>query len=271
MDKLDKLGITYLLQSEEKTLDYTRSLFSGLTEQYPIMVDVLFKLPYYTGELDTIETPMGIFQSHCYRCYLQAPYTFWSVYSLWEKGYYLESFILFRNLLEMFIQLRYFQKYPEKTQGHMNQALPENKKHRIAFITMFNEFAPGFYKDVYGPVLSGFAHGTTPGLIFRVESSSNLTVVMGNVFDDYKATFALNHILVLLFGYLNLFEFFFPKNALSKESLPALDASKTWLEHSMASHQKVNPNANSFYEHFNKIIYPNTSNDVTATTLPGGR
>lgn len=246
-------GLKELIESEIQTKAITRAELSGVANNYPLIIDVFFKLPYCIGKLEPVETPVGGFQAICFEHYVQAPYTFWTVYSLYEKGYYLESMILYRHLLEVLIQMKYFQKYPEKLKDHLLD------KKRVSFKAMFDEFSPGFYKTWYGELLSGFAHGKIPKSIFRFErpSPAEATTIMGCKFDIRHSTYVINNTLPLLFGYLNHFDPFFPKNNVKDKRTIAtkfLEAKK-WLTLCIASHKKSYPQSIDWYHHMEKFIY----------------
>ncbi len=253
MDK-EYFGVIHLLNSEDKTAFDTNHTLKGVAANYSDIINVLFKLPYFKGELEIVDTPIGDFQSFCYDSYIQAPHTFWVIYDLYQKGYYIEATTLYRQLLEVFVQLKYFHKYPEKTNEHLMG------KYKT-FKTMFTEFTSAdFYDRQYGKTLSSFAHGKLANYILRYEKDSDKnkwTVVMGCKFNIDHATYVINQVIPLLFGYLNLFTTFFPKNILDEDKLIYQEYLKVldWLKLYMKSHQEQNPDSIKYYEEINKLIY----------------
>lgn len=108
------MSLSYLLQTEEETRAATRRELAGEHDHVPIIIDTLFKLPHLIGQLESINTPKGEVQAYCSECYVTAPYTFWCLYDLYERGHYAEAVILLRHLLETFVQMRYFWEFPQK-------------------------------------------------------------------------------------------------------------------------------------------------------------
>lgn len=251
MEKL--FGLEHLIASEEKTKHDTRIRLRGNYEHLPEIIDTLFKMPYFIGSDENSEAERGLLQTFCHTHYIQAPYTFWTVYDLYEKGYYLEGVILFRHLLEAFVQMRYFDRYPEQLMNHIC-----NKK-RVSFRSMFDEYSTGFYSHYYGAQLSGAAHGMIFKSIYRFNriSPSDTRTVMGCEYNEDHATYLSNGIVPIIFGFLNLFEKFFPNNTLNddQEALINYSKAKEWLKLYMDSHLKANPLSKQFYEHINEFIF----------------
>ena len=234
----------------------TRSRLKGVLDNFPWIIELVFSLPYFRGESKDPETDEGIFESFCYSTYMQAPYTFWSIYDLYEKGYYLEAIVLYRHLLESFIQMRYFYKYPEKILVHI---VAKSRKDRVPFSDMFNEFSDDIYKTFYGIILSGIAHGGIIKDIFRVDrtSKAEIRTILGCEYIENHATLITNITVPLLFGYINMFEEFFPNNIVKNdENISELILkAKEWLEFSMDSQKRSNPNSIDFLERLSKYIY----------------
>lgn len=245
-----ELGLEYLLKSEEITTTTSREYLRGIHENVPKIIDTIFKLPYYTGEIGDVETPEGSFLSICKITYMQSPYTMWSLYELYEKGYYLESLLLYRHLIESFIQLRYFHKHSNKLTDHINQTK------RVNFSVMFNEFSPGFYKPYYSDQLSEAAHGFIFKDINRVTSDEigNRRTVMGCEFDVDRATYVINMMVPLFLGFLNWFPKFFNKNIIDSEIQERINRSISWIEDAMRLQKSSNPSINRFYGHMDKYI-----------------
>lgn len=159
----------YLHESEVKAIEHTRNELHGLFEQYPKIINLFCRLPYFKGKLDDVSTPFGNFQNFCYLHFVQAPYTFWAIYGLFEKAFYLESIVILRHIIEAHIQMKYFYKYPDKFLPHV-----KNEK-RIHFHDMFDEFSKGYYKYYYGMQYSEAAHGFFLKHVFRFKPSGTKT------------------------------------------------------------------------------------------------
>ncbi len=247
-----------LVESETQTAEETRSWLAGSVRQWPEFLDLLIKLGYYFGDQPPIETPDGIFQSHACLNYLQVPYSFRAAYLLWECGYYAETVIIIRHLLEVLVQLRYLKRHPEKTQAHMGWRIMDEKKNRVTIRTMFDEISPGLYDGAYSNLMSEVAHGGAGRYGFHVDVSDTQhpQAIMGNRYDEYTVTMALNYLQALLFGYLNLYETFFPRNTLDPAMTLRLKCAKAWLRTCMLQHRQVNPKSCDWYAQIDKIIFP---------------
>jgi hypothetical protein len=141
-------GIADLARSEALVLGQTEAEAEAIVRNYPGIIDTMLNFPYYWGELPAPETEEGLFSLFASSHFLQIPYTAWSLFDIWRRGYYLESSILLRSLLEILIQLRYFQCRPSVLEAHLH---PE--KGNVQFKTMFETIAPGYYKKILRPSL----------------------------------------------------------------------------------------------------------------------
>ncbi|MGG1675033.1 hypothetical protein ACIFOT_04685 [Neobacillus sp. NRS-1170] len=243
------LGVKHIVKSEETVKEFTRNYLKGIHDNIPKIMDVFFKLGHFFGKTADVETYEGAAQSICKLQYLQSPYSFWSIYNQFEKGYYLEAQVLYRHVLEAFIQMRYFHKYPSKLIDHINGSK------RINFSVMFNEFSPGFYKLYYRKHISEAVHGLAIKDFYRVDRLNNRTI-MGLEFNVDVASSIINQFIPLLFGFLNGFTLFFPQNTLSlnQEVTNNFTNSQEWLEYAMKSHKKANPNSLIWSNHMKELV-----------------
>jgi len=204
-------NLSYLIKSENRTRRQTQKMLTGVHANFPKIINTFFKLLHFIGELELPESDRGVFQSVSATHYFQAPYTFWILYDLYEKGYYLEATILYRHLVEAFIQIRYYDKYPAKI---VKQLKKKN------FKIMFDEFAPGYYEITYGPLLCDAAHGSRFKDFCRFERKSPTVgrTRTGCEFNAFLTTFVINQSIALLFGYLNIFGNIFPKSTIKSNS-----------------------------------------------------
>lgn len=247
------MNLEYLIGTVNETEFLTNDYLRGIADNYPQIIDTLFKILYYCGELSSVDTDYGEFQSFCFDSYVQIPYTAWVIFELYNKGYYLEAVTLLRNMLEVFVQLKYFFKYPDKISQHLTVRY-------ISFSTMFNEFtSKDFYRIHYGHLLSSFAHGKLAKNIFRYErpSSNDRNTIMGCKFNPDNATYVMNQTIPLLFGYLSHFPIFFPNNTLGADkNISDYNNSVDWIRRFMADHKKTFPSSLSWYNDMDKLIYP---------------
>ena len=242
----------YLHTSEINAKKKTRDELYGLFEQYPKIIDLFCRLPYFKGELHEVNTPLGGVQNFCYMHFVQAPYTFWAIYSLFEKAYYLEAIVILRHLIEAHIQMKYFVKYPDKHLPHF-----KNEK-RISFKKMFDEFSKGYYKDYYGKQYSEAAHGFFLKHVLRFFPSGTRTATprIGCTYDPGYATYVINTVLPIILAYLNDYERVFPENTITsdKSIIKKLDETRDWINRQIEGHKEVNPNSVEYYEIINGII-----------------
>jgi hypothetical protein len=245
-------GIDDLLASEATVAAATDQLLDVVVRNYRGLIDVLLNLPYFWGQPEDTETTEGSFRAYARGHYLQAPYTLWTTFSIGRSGHYLEATVLLRYLLEVVIQLRFFQRYPEELAAQFTPG------RGIRFLRMFDEFAPGYYKEYYGNVFSALAHGKTGPFLFRYERQETGAhrIRMGCEYDHDSATMVMNHVLVLTFSFFNLFQLYFPGNTLASNSEIAADVSDNirWLESLMLAHKTGFPSSLSWYEHMDKIV-----------------
>ena len=110
----------------------------------------------------------------------------------------------------------------------------------------------------YGKQLSNFAHGKIGAMNFRIKrkSPTDVEVIMVPRFDTKLATYVINQVIALLFGYLNFFPKFFPEgfNSLKGDLLEDYKHSKQWLQKCMNSHKKEHPRSLSWFKHMDKMI-----------------
>jgi hypothetical protein len=194
-------GIADIVVSSERSQEEFAAKLAGLAEWYPRSVDALLKMNYYRGKLSPPGTDRGRFEFFASSHYEQIPYTLWAVYDLMSRGFYLEASILVRSLLEILIQLRYFDACPAALPPDISGIKDRSK--RVRFKTMFDSLAPGFYERYYGNLYSGIAHGKGWQMLFRFRSANDqFSVVYGNSYDEEKATFVANSALPLILGFL---------------------------------------------------------------------
>ena len=113
---------------------------NGFCDWYPPAIDAVFHVCYARGTGPDPNSPEGLFHWFAATHYLQAPYTLTVIFDLWKTGYYFEGVVLLRAVVENLVQLRYFQRYPDKLHAHLLN------KTRVQFKEMFEAFAPGYYR-----------------------------------------------------------------------------------------------------------------------------
>lgn len=247
----DLFGLENLLKSVEITERETQRYYKPRYEHYRTIIDYSLKAPYFMGQLEPLGTVPGNFQAFCRDSYDQAGETFWTVFDLVQKGFYLESNIIYRHLLEVLIQLKYFYKYPELLTGYLSRS------QRVTFTKMFNEFtASKLYTDQYG-LLSSIAHGTVAAAMFRFESTTGpRRTSIGCEFNQEYSSAIITQLTALLLGYYKHFEVFFPQNTLNNKDLCLFNEAVEWMELHIEDHKRANPGSFNLYDDMEKIIYP---------------
>jgi len=200
------MSIEYLLHTEREVFNTTMVRSGELSADLTNLISILFKLSHFLNEDTEINSDDHWFQIVAYHTYLKAPYTLYTIHELWKKGYYLESLILLRHIVEGFVILRYFNLHRDKLKNHING------KSLVRFKRMFNECAPGFYKRHYGRILSGIAHGSPISNLFRTQYSSPTEgrVILGCEYNKKHSNGVIGQTLSFAYAYLNYIDQFFP-------------------------------------------------------------
>lgn len=176
--------------------------------EYQLAVDLLLRLPTALGQARSAADHDGDFHWFAYVRYFWAPRMFRSIHRVWEVGYYDEALCLVRQALEVLASLRYFARHRDRLRVHLTAI---KRRERVHFKTMFEEFSPGFYDKIYGPILSGVAHGGLPYGLAGVELDSRKATppLPRPFFDERHARIVANTTTAALLGFLARVEEFF--------------------------------------------------------------
>lgn len=245
-------GYDHFSSIEKKTFEKSMKQYPGFEKDMPNLIDLLCKLRYFFGKPTPIDSEKD-FQWFCAKHFIHAPYTLKVINDLFLKGYYLETLILARHLLEAFVRMKYFIKYPENLEQHLNNKL------KITYKTMFNEFSPDLYKLWYGEQLSEAAHGVFFKELLQTDRSNinNPLTINGPEFNSFTSEYIIVWIYTLFLAFLNSFLIFFPQNTLSTDLdlknrlIKSIDVLKTYID----GHKKIQPNSVKFYQPFEKLIF----------------
>ena len=166
------------------------------------------------GVCNDPETPAGATQAYIAHKYYEEPFTHWEFYRLLCRGSYLTAALVLRQSYEIMVQCKYFHDYPELCLKHLTA---RRSRDRIPFIKMFDEYCPGFYKDYYGLMLSGMAHGGIAAEIFRstYKTPESGVVRKGFKFDSKSLEGLIAQMVPILHGFLSHYPVFFPNNTLT--------------------------------------------------------
>ena len=209
----EPISMSFIVKSEESVLSSKGpDSFAVGTELLYRACDVVLRLLYWLGPHPSPETPNGVYRVFAFERFGEVPYTVRSIHLLSARGHYPESVVLVRVLLESFVQLRYFAKYPDRLKPHL---LATSMKGRVPWVAMFNEFAPGSYPKVYG-LLSSVAHSgiaLSALLPWQAPSETQTAKALGRhgcEFDQKSVAVVLNMTVAMLRGFLDHFVTFFP-------------------------------------------------------------
>ncbi len=172
------------------------------------LIDLFFYLSHFLNETTDLESDEGAFLNIANSTYLRLPYTLYNIRNLWSHGFYLESIILLRHIVEGFACLRYFSNHKDDVKRHYTA---KRSKDRITFKKMFDEVAPEFYEKIYS-IFSNFAHGgvITIGTRVNYESPTEGKVYTGCVFNDTYCKIIMDQAPTFSYGYLCYLDQFFP-------------------------------------------------------------
>src|SRR5262245_35531254 len=99
--------IQLLKHYEDEVVSSTLQAYNTFDWRVPIVAEEILRLAlYHTGKLEPVSTPPGDVQAYCRGRYDQIPHTLLNAHDLWRRGQYLESNLLVRHLLEVFVQMR---------------------------------------------------------------------------------------------------------------------------------------------------------------------
>jgi len=255
-----RITLTDIINGETETYQITHSILKDCHENVLKAIIVLLQLMYFTGPNKDVTTPEGEFHSYVWHQYIGAPHSFRACYLLYERGHYLTAVIIFRSLLESFIQCRFAFNHKDMVRiiWSGQKCAIKGKKKKITFKEMFDEISPGYYEKIYGEQLSGFAHGKIGADIFRVKRESTTVgkVIMIPKFDEDLASYVINQVIALQFGYLNFFSKFFPDgvSSITKDFAEEYNYSKRWLYEYINSHRRTKSPSSEWHKHMDAFM-----------------
>ena len=104
--------MSYLVTSEESVVSHTHDSLVTSTNLIYRASDTVLGLMYGLGPSPSVESPEGVYRTFAFERFGEAPYTVRAIDLLSVRGHYPESIALVRVLVESFVQLRYFGKFP---------------------------------------------------------------------------------------------------------------------------------------------------------------
>jgi hypothetical protein len=243
MPTLNLMSYAYLVQTISGTAAQTDERLNGFAKRFPPAIDCLLKLPYWTG-ID-LSKPDD-FNSWAQPAYVSAGHSFAALYQMFRAGFYLESLVVHRHLMEVLIQLRYFAHHRDKVKAHfvpiefhgpqapvpaaLAAGLP--RRQTVQFRQMFDFFAPGFYENDYR-MASELSHGGIGTRLLRNDQSG--AAMLGCQFNEQHAALVSNEATALLYGFLSSFPEAFPTWTAPTEAKPTYDQALNVLDEILRS------------------------------------
>ena len=160
--------------------------------------------------------------------YHTIPYTFKAAFDLWRFGYYTESSILLRTVVEKYVKLRYLNKQKSvdliklSSAGHLGiNGEKFSQKHK--YRTMFDVVAPKLYKDYQ--YLCELSHGTnipyllkTNFLDIGIDAINSLHIDTGVSFNEKLSQMIVNPYCIYMLSHLEFMVRIFPEIKINMET-----------------------------------------------------
>jgi len=165
-----------------------------------------------TGEYRNFEVAI---RSIAYYNLYHISLTYKAVYNLIHQGYYTESAILLRSIVESLVRMKYLHK--QKDIDLINAAFAghfgyEGKKFKVQYKTMFDSAAPGSYE--YYRILCDMAHGSFAAHAMKAKIKDKQRKILldnGLIFKLEASTFVANQFSVFLFAHIKFMMLVFPE------------------------------------------------------------
>ncbi len=219
-DLLDKQEPQVVLQTQEMfgkgrhgfcdfSLDGIDLLLYGIHHLRNLDKDTLDE----TGEFKNHKLAM---RSIVYYNLYHTSLTYKAVYNLIHQGYYTESAILLRSIVENLVRMKYL--YKQKDIDLVNTAFAghygyKGKKFKVKYQTMFDSVAPGLYE--YYRLLCDIAHGSFAAHMLKIgkRDSEQKKIILdyGLIFKLEESTYVINQFSVYLFAHIKFMMLIFPE------------------------------------------------------------
>ena len=142
--------------------------------------------------------------------------TYKAVYNLIHQGYYTESSILLRSIVENLVRMKYLNKQNDidlvetSFAGHYGY---KGKKFKVQYKTMFDSVAPGLYK--FYRMLCDMAHGSFAAHLLKIAErdyeQKTITLDDGLIFKLHESSYVVNQFAVYLFAHIKFMLLIFPE------------------------------------------------------------
>ncbi len=186
-------------------------------------IDLLLQGIHHLRNVDDTLDETGEFKNHklamrtiVYYNLYHISLTYKAVYNLIHQGYYTESAILLRSIVESLVRMKYL--YKQKDIDLVNTAFAghygyDGKKFKVQYITMFDSVAPGLYK--YYRMLCDMAHGSFAAHLLKIDKrdykQKKIILDDGLIFKLNESTYLINQFSVYLFAHIKFMMLIFPE------------------------------------------------------------
>ncbi len=218
-DLLDKQELQVILQTQER-FGRGRNGFCDFSRDG---IDLLLQGIHHFRNVDDALDETGEFKNHevairttfYYNLY-HISLTYKAVYNLIHQGYYTESAILLRSILESLVKMKYL--YKQKDIDLVNTAFAGHygyygKKFKVKYITMFDSVAPGLYESYR--LLCDMAHGSFAAHSLKIDKldykQKKIILDDGLIFRLKGSTYVINQFSVYLFAHVKFMMLIFPE------------------------------------------------------------
>ncbi len=218
-DILDKQENRVILQTQE----YFGKGRNGFCDFSRDGIDLLLQGIHDFRDVDDTLDKTGEFKNHevairttfYYNMY-HVGLTYKAVYNLIHQGYYTESAILLRSIVESLVRMKYLHKLKDLDlvntafAGHFGY---QGKKFKVQYITMFESVAPGLYE--FYRILCDMAHGSMAAHTLKIAErdykQKQWTLDDGLVFKLNASTFIINQFIAYLFAHIKFMMLVYPE------------------------------------------------------------
>ncbi len=186
-------------------------------------IDLLLQGIHHLRNIDDTLDETGEFKNHELAMRTMAYYnlyhislTYKAVYNLIHHGYYTESAILLRSIVESLVRMKYLHKRKDidlintSFAGHYGY---QGKKFKVQYKTMFDSVAPGLYK--YYRMLCDMAHGSFAAHVLKIAERDyekrKIILDDGLIFKVEESTYVINQFSVYLYAHIKFMMLIFPE------------------------------------------------------------
>lgn len=253
-NQMRELNTSDIKEQEGQVRDTTSQRLAGFSAYFDEGINLMIGLKYRIPKIETIDPAEKEYLTHFDYSFLVSTFTFRACFLLFQSGYYLEAHILSRNLIEVLVKLRYYEKHKDVFHKEvLNSAKVETRnKPRVQFKKMFDEVLPGYYEVDYKWILSDAAHGGVSSWLFKneIKSATDVKPHTGVFFHEDWASLVANHLSVFMLGYIRFYKHIYPKvienlDSIKKQEFDAVEAK---LLENFESHIKLKKGENRWHK-----------------------